>query len=176
MSGAVRLRALGPDAAEADVAWIAERMQRTLMEVVGREDGAGMYTLDWLRERVRFHLDPLRCRGAVYLAEDAAGERLGHVIVRVEAGDPQDPGDRGLFSTIWVEPSRRRSGVAGRLQDAGEAWMRAAGQERATTWTAAGNRSLILGLQKRGYAVDKEARGMVRLSRPLPRQDGSPGR
>ena len=38
------------------IALIARRMQSTLVEVLGAERGAQMYTMTWLRQRVREHL------------------------------------------------------------------------------------------------------------------------
>ncbi|CAN0477795.1 unnamed protein product, partial [Phaeothamnion confervicola] len=102
----VRIRELKID--EIDI--VAGRMRETLLEVLGYCE----YSLDWLRERVKFHLQV----GAVFVVE--ADRILGHTIVREEDG-------KGLFSTTYVLPESRRLGVADALLDRGEEWMRSRG-------------------------------------------------
>jgi GNAT superfamily N-acetyltransferase len=157
-------RPLDPDSA-AEVDLVAHRMRETLIEVVGTERGQSLATLDWLRARVRWHLDPAACTGAVLLAEDRDGRVVGHTIVRVDAENEDQP--VGLFSTTWVAPEVRRRGVADRLLDAGEAWMRGAGMTRGCTWTAHDNHRLIALYNKRGYAIVETTDEMVRLARAL---------
>lgn len=41
-----------------EIELVATRMRETLKEVVGAERGESMYSMDWLIDRVRFHLDP----------------------------------------------------------------------------------------------------------------------
>jgi hypothetical protein len=74
------LRALNPaDAAE--IEQVAQGMRATLIEVEGEALGASLHSLDWLRERVRWHLDH-PC-AAVWLA--LQGEAIvGHSLVRAE--------------------------------------------------------------------------------------------
>jgi GNAT superfamily N-acetyltransferase len=155
---------------EAGIALVAQRMRLTLVEVEGEAVGSSLYTLDWLRDRVRWHLDPACCTGCVWLAlGGCTGEVVGHTIVRVEHGTQ---GERfGLFSTSYVAPPWRRSGVAGRLLVQGEAWMREQGLAEASTWTSSTNRPLIALYGRHGY--DEAERGahaqtgtvMVRLAR-----------
>jgi GNAT superfamily N-acetyltransferase len=150
---------------------IASRMRLTLMEVLGDEAGAAMYTMDWLRERVRFHLDPQLCLAAVYVAESDAGEIIGQSIVRVEPARPalaatvQD--EYGLVATIYVVPEARRAGVAELLLDQAEAWIRAQGLHRAATNTGQHNLKLIRLFEKRGYAITLRTDDMVQLAREL---------
>ena len=66
------------------------------MEVLGEEKGAGMYTIAWLVDRVRWHLDPKNTEGRVFLSENQSGEIVGHAIARIDHGSPF-----GYFSTIF---------------------------------------------------------------------------
>lgn len=113
------IRPIAPGSDE-EIAWVASRMRATLVEVLGKDRGGTMYTHEWLCERVRFHLDSDRCDGAVFVAD---GEGLrGHTIVRRETWE--DGSTFGLFSTFWVEPESRRSGLGALLVATGEGWMR----------------------------------------------------
>lgn len=164
------IRSIDP-AAEAEIDLVAQRMRQTLIEVEGEATGTALYTLDWLRDRVRFHLDPAQCEGWVMLAETPGGEVLGHCIVRVEKDDEGAP--FGLFSTTYVVPEARRHGVAVQLLLAGEAWMQARALPRSATWTSATNTKLIGLYEKHGYAIDARhshattGTNMVRLARRL---------
>src|SRR5262245_7442689 len=112
-------------------------MRLTLIEVEGEVAGGAMYSMDWLRERVRWHLDPACCTGQVFLVELAGGVIVGHTIVRVEHAET---GRRfGLFSTTYVDPAERRRGVADALLQRGEQWFAEQGLSEACTWTSATN-------------------------------------
>ena len=94
----IHIRPIDPcDDQEIDL--VAERMRATLAEVIG-EEGYHMYTLEWLRNRVRWHLQRDQCVGRVLLAIDAEGSIMGHIIARVEEASTMTP--VGLFSTIYV--------------------------------------------------------------------------
>lgn len=156
--------------AEPELAFVADGMRRTLLEVEG-EAGGTLYTPEWLRDRVQFHLDPARSTGAVFVAQGEDGALLGYTIVRAEA-DEHAP-RHGLFSTTWVEPAARRGGVASELLSRGEDWMRAHGLPEAATWTSATNDRLIQLHSRMGYAQthqgpnDLTGTPMVRLARRL---------
>ncbi|OWQ46176.1 hypothetical protein CDL60_16390 [Roseateles noduli] len=151
---------------------VAERMRATLIEVEGEDAGGTMYSMDWLRDRVRWHLDGRAAE--VIVAEDAAGRILGHTIYRIEsdAGAPS-AAPFGLISTTYVVPEARRLGVAQRLLTHAEAWFREHRVPLACTWTSNTNSPLI-GLYARNGYVEAE-RGpnqltqtmMVRLAKPL---------
>ncbi len=159
-----RLRLLSREETEA-ISLVAARMRLTLMEVVGEEEGAAMYSLEWLVDRVHFHLDPARSTGVVFVVENDTSAILGHTIVRVE---PEGTGGRvGLFSTTYVDPAARRLGIADQLLEAGEQWIRAQGLAAAITHTTAKNEKLIRLYQKHGYRIVEEAPPFVRLWRPL---------
>lgn len=138
-------------ASDAEIELVASRMRETLVEVLGEERGGSMYTMDWLVQRARFHLDTARCTGEIFLAEDGGAEVVGHTIVRIES-DEANPG-YGLFSTIFVAQERRITGVASRLLEAGEAWMLGHGLGEARTYTDEFNTPLIRLFEKHGYAV-----------------------
>jgi GNAT superfamily N-acetyltransferase len=161
---------------EARIDLVAHRMRLTLIEVEGEANGTALYTLDWLRERVRWHLDHQACTGAVLLVERNDGEVAGHTIVRVEH---DEKGERfGLFSTTYVDPAQRGLRLADQLLQHGEQWMRAQGLDRAATWTSSTNVKLIKLYARHGYAEDQRGAHpqtgtvMVRLARLL---QGHPG-
>ena len=110
----MHLRHLTPGEPEI-ILQVASRMRSTLVEVLGEERGQSLYSLDWLRDRVLFHIES----GRVLLAEDE-GELLGHCMLRVE-------GELGLYATSYVRPESRRSGVAQALISAGEVWFKSRG-------------------------------------------------
>ena len=142
------------------IALVARRMKSTLVEVLGAERGAQMYTMTWLRQRVREHLG--REDAAVFVALETSV--MGHTIVREET---LDHGVLGLFSTTYVVPDARRRGAADALLDTGEAWMRQRGLARAATHTAADNTPLHKLYERRGYTIDLRTGGMVRFARDL---------
>jgi GNAT superfamily N-acetyltransferase len=164
------LRDLDP-AARDELEWVARGMHLTLVEVEGAKGGAA-YPLVWTRERLRELLDPRRHVARVFLAVLAADPvaLAGYTILRVDT--LADGRDYGLFSTTWIDPPQRRQGLADRLLDHGEAWIRGQRLGEAATWTSAGNQRLIRLYEKHGYAVTDTAVNdgspMVRLSKALP--------
>lgn len=159
----IHIRPIDPDST-GEVALVATRMRDTLIEVLGQERGGSMYSHEWLEARVRWHLDAAQCTGAVFLAE-LDGRVVGHSIVRVEPDADQT--DIGLFSTTYVEPAARRRGVAGRLLERGEAWMRARGMTIAVTYTDRANANLQALYIGRGYTLSDMPEDFVRLARTL---------
>lgn len=157
------IRRLDPDSHD-EREWVAARMRRTLEEVLGEDRGRAMYSLDWLRARLRHHLEPGGYTAAVFLAVDPAGARLGQTIVRE---DELDGAPIGLISTTWVEPAARRQSVAQTLLEAAERWIREQGLGVASTCTSSTNVALVALYEKNGYAIVERADGMVRLSREL---------
>lgn len=140
---------------------MALRMRRTLMEVIGDEEGESLYTMDWLERRVRYHLDPDQCEGQVFISVMPDGQRLGYTIVRRE--EPS----LGLFSTTYVEMEWRRQGVARALLEQGERWMRELGLTLAATYTAENNEKLHRLYLNRGYRLIPAESGFVKLVREL---------
>lgn len=156
----------------AEIELVAARMERTLSEVLGAR-GESMYTRAWLVDRVRFHLDPERSTGAVFLAEVPEGSQteriVGHTIVRVEAGEAGP--DFGLFSTTFVAPEHRGHGVARALLARGEAWMRERRLELAVTYTDEGNTKLQGLFRSAGYSMRSATDDFVRLAKALGRAE-----
>jgi GNAT superfamily N-acetyltransferase len=184
-----------------EIALVAARMRDTLIEVEGEEHGASMYSLEWLAERVRWHLDPSQTTARVMLAErDSTEETLhgprnstststgnashsivGHCIVRVDgrAAPPAGAGEAaiGLIVTTYVCPEFRRHGLAARFLQEAEQWVMAHGLSHLATWTSATNTPLIALYQRCGYAEvdsapnDLTGTPMVMLGKRLEAQD-----
>lgn len=146
---------------------VARRMRLTLQEVLGEEEGRALYTMDWLRARLDWHLDPEATVAEVLLACSLEGGTiLGHTIVRVEQEENGQP--FGLFSTTYVDPAARRMGAARALVTAGEAWLEAQGMTTFATDTAQDNPRLIGLFEGRGYAISLRSGAMVRLKKSKP--------
>lgn len=160
-AGGLRLRDLDPRS-EAEVDLVARRMRQTLVEVLGAERGEAMYELDWLRERVRYHLGDARRAARVVLAEQG-GSILGHAMARVEQS-PDEGGTYGHFSTIFVEGEHRGRGVAGALIDEVERWLGDQGVPRITYDTGAHHHRVIGMFERRGYRIARREGEMVRLT------------
>jgi GNAT superfamily N-acetyltransferase len=162
----VSIEPLDPERADL-IDLVARRMRRTLIEVLGARIGARMYDLDWLRERVRFHLDTRVRRATVLLAYDAGRQILGHTIARIEKDE--HGANLGLFSTTYVARPYRRAGVGESLVSAGEEWLRCHGAQHFATDTDENNVPLIRLFEKRGYAVTfhDPATRMIRLGKAV---------
>lgn len=160
-----RIRPLDPSSA-AEIDLVAGRMRETLVEVLGDARGTALYTMDWLRDRVRWHLDPEKTTARIFLAELAGGHVAGHTIVRVDRDDDGRP--IGLFSTTFVEPASRRLAIATSLVRCGEAWLTERGMTVLVTDTSRTNTKLIRLFEKHGYRIVLAVEDMVRLARTLP--------
>ncbi|GAA5175759.1 hypothetical protein GCM10025771_08800 [Niveibacterium umoris] len=165
----MQLRDLDPFNAD-EIALVAQRMRDTLVEVEGAERGAAMYTMAWLENRVRWHLDPANTRARVVLALADGDTVAGHTIFRIEH---DASGMFGLISTTYVLPAFRRHGVAQALLECAEAWFRAQGVPQCCTWTSSTNRPLIGLYARNGYSEaergpnDLTGTMMVRLAKGL---------
>jgi len=165
------LRGLNKDDA-ADLEWVANAMHLTLVEVEG-EKGRQEFPIAWTRTRLRELLDTTRPHPAyVYLAvaQDDPMRIVGHTILRVNA--MPDGRLYGLISTTYVDLAHRRSGIADRLLERGEAWIREQGVLESATWTSATNLRLVRLYEKHAYAVTERAPHdsgtmMVRLTKVL---------
>ena len=173
MPSGIYIREIDPRS-DAEVELVAKRMRATLIEVEGEATGAALYGMEWLRQRVRWHLDGGAVAAKVYVALEAGGEIVGHAIFRREvdaAGAPY-----GLVATTYVAPTARRRGVAAALLRAGEAWMQSESLPSAATWTSSTNAKLIRFHAKHGYAQtathvhDVTGTLMVKLERRLTEQ------
>lgn len=156
----MHIRPINPSSLE-EITLVAERMRETLNEVLGPERGTTMYTLDWLKDRVHYHLDSDRCDGQVFVAASSDQTILGHAIIRLE--DQADEGPVGLFSTIFVASPYRRQGVAKSLMATVESWVRTKQRTRLIYHTATSNLKLIQLFQSQGYEIILTTEDMVRL-------------
>lgn len=154
-------------------------MRATLIEVEGEANAKSLHSMDWLRERVRWHLDCRLSTAVILLAEDASGRVLGHSIVRRET--TETGAFFGLVSTTYVDPDARRQGTGAMLLKAGEQWFREQSLPSSATWTSATNAKLIQLYQQNGYTIaetqthDITGTRMVRLEKRLSTQ-AAPGR
>ena len=164
MTAKIRIREINQEA-PAEIQLVAERMRRTLIEVLGEEAGGNMYTMDWLIQRVRFHLDSQQSTGRVFVSEGADGRITGHTIVRLEPDEVE--GQIGLFSTTYVEPESRRFGIAAELLKTGENWMREQGMKKAVTYTDVDNAALQKLYLEQGYELSEMPNNFVALSKRL---------
>ncbi len=165
----VTVRAVEADES-ATIDTIAERMHLTLAEVLDREQAEAMFSRAELVERVHWHLDRTDSdrRADVFVAEDDEGTIVGHTIVRVESDPDVAPEPVGLFATTYVDPRRRRSGVAAALLEAGERWMVAEGMTTAVTYTDPANAPLITLYARHGYTWERIDDAWARATRAIP--------
>ena len=108
---------INPDSKK-EIGLVSKRMRQTLIEVIGENEGQSMYSLDWLKERLLWHLHPDR-EAAVYLSK-SQDKITGHAIVRVE--NVNEELSYGHFSTIYIEPKSRKKGIATALIKKVENW------------------------------------------------------
>ena len=77
---------------------------------------------------------------AVVLVAERAGTAVGYVFAGIEPFSWKELRDAaGFVHDIVVDPSERRSGVAGALMEAAIAWVRDQGVASVMLWTAAPN-------------------------------------
>ncbi|MCX6116828.1 MAG: GNAT family N-acetyltransferase [Proteobacteria bacterium] len=151
---------------QVEILLVAKRMRETLKEVLGNDRGESMYSLDWLQDRVQFHLDPERSEGQVLVAETLINgelDNVGHTILRFETDESNTR--FGLFSTFYVVPEFRKQKVASNFLTLGEQWMMEKHAVYGATDTAKGNEKLIRLLSKSGYHKSFENLEMIRLKK-----------
>lgn len=159
--GAMIIREIDPKS-DFEIGLVAQRMRQTLVEVLGVDKGGSMYSMDWLVERVRWHLDPKNTDGRVFLSENNQGEVIGHAIARIDFGSSV-----GYFSTIFVEPSSRRHGIAKYLIRHVESWFSRKGMPK-VIYNTADNHAAVIGLFKsQGYSITHAEAKMVQLTKVL---------
>ena len=150
---------------DSEIELIASRMRQTLIEVLGEEKGKEMYSMPEVIERVRWHLDPEKVCAHVFVAEDDAGKNVGHTIVRVDDDGEGNP--IGLFATTYIIPEVRRKGLAVRLIEEGERWMKGQDMAYAATYTDEDNEKLQQLYLQQGYVISPMPKGFVKLSKSL---------
>lgn len=152
-------------ASEFEVDLVASRMRQTLIEVLGQEKGTALYSLDWLKQRVLFHLDSEKSTGQVFVSENQNGVLTGHFIARIERDDSGK--EIGFGSTIYVDPEFRKQGIATKLLFVGESWMLKHSVTEAVYYTADTNSKLIDLFCSQGYEITERRSEMVKLRKCL---------
>lgn len=144
---------------------VALRMRQTLVSVLGQQRGLSLYSMEWLTDRVRWHLDPTKTTAVVLIAEDDTEGMLGHAIARIEHDQQGNP--FGYFSTIFVEPASRRRRVASALVERVLSWFALRKLPRAVYNTASHNHKVIGLLKQHGFDIGLSEGEMVQLTKPL---------
>ncbi len=157
----MRIREIDPQS-KSEIALVAQRMRQTLVEVLGEQKGGSMYSMDWLIERVRWHLNPANTNGRVFLNETQDRRIIGHAIARIDHDSPF-----GYFSTIFVEPSSRRNGNASRMISHVESWLSENGMPKVIYNTAENHTALIDLFKSHGYRIAHSELEMVQLTKDL---------
>jgi len=140
-------------------------MRETLIEVLGEEAGKEMYSMSEVIQRVRWHLDSEKICAQIFVAEDRSGKNVGHTIVRID--DDGEGKSIGLFATTYVTPQVRRKGIAVRLIEEGERWMKEQNMTCAATYTDEDNEKLQQLYLQQGYALSPMPKNFVKLSKRL---------
>jgi GNAT superfamily N-acetyltransferase len=149
---------------EEEILLVASRMQSTLVEVLGEVKGKSLYSMDWLTERVQWHID-LIPKAKILLLENETGNILGHAIVRDEQ---VESGNRfAYFSTIYVVPASRGKGLAKDLMNAVEKWCEDQEINIVRYNTAIDHPVIIKLFKNNGYQVTHEENEMVQLTKEL---------
>jgi ribosomal protein S18 acetylase RimI-like enzyme len=94
--------------------------------------------------------------GGVRVAE-AGGDLVGFVSFEVETGRYKLDVDRGVVEDLYVVPAHRDAGVGGRLLDAAEAALRAAGADAVRLEAMADNDGARRFYERRGYRPHRVA-------------------
>ncbi len=145
-----------------EVELVAQRMRQTLVEVLGEEEGSSMYSMDWLIQRVRWHLNPLNTNGRVFLLEDHVGTIVGHAIARIDHDS-----SFGYFATIFIEASSRRRGAASRLINHVEDWFLKFNMTKIHYNTAVNHVAVLNLFKSHGYVLTHVEADMVQLTKFL---------
>jgi len=148
-----------------EISLVASRMRQTLIDVLGEQKGRDMYTMDWLKERVLWHLDPTKSKAKIFLSENAQFEITGHAIARVERDESGI--EYGYFSTIYVDSESRRQGIATALMETVERWFVERQMPKMIYNTATTNTRLIGLFNEHGYGVISSEGEMVQLMKVL---------
>ncbi len=147
-----------------EIGLVASRMRQTLIEVMGEERGSNFYSMEWLIDRVRWHLSPERV-AQVFLVVSGKNEILGHAIARIDHED--DKTAFGFFSTIYIHPELRGVGVASQLVRHVNDWVKSLNVSKIVYNTAKDHSKLIYLFEKHGYQITEREGEMVRLTKNL---------
>lgn len=155
------IREINPTVKE-EILLVAERMRQTLIEVMGQEKGSTFYTIEWLIDRVYWHLSHERI-AKVMIVENNKSEIIGHAIARIEYDENKKK--FGFFSTIFLLPEFRGQGIASEIIDFVENWLFSFDIYKIIYNTAANHFALINLFQKHDYIITESEGEMVRLTK-----------
>ena len=157
----IKIRDIDADSCE-EIQLVAQRMRETLIEVLGEEKGTSLYSMQWLEDRVRWHLDVKNTKGRVLVAQNKTQEIVAHAIARIDKG-----AGFGYFSTVFVAPHFRKMGVASVLMDYVEDWFRQNKMNKVIYNTAENHAVLLKIFKSRGYEVTHAEAEMLQLTKFL---------
>ncbi len=160
----IKIRELDPHR-ESEIYLVASRMRQTLSEVLGEEKGMALYTMDWLVNRVQWHLDARQTTAKIFLLENAGSEIVGHAIARIERGEDDEA--YGYFSTVYIEPTSRNQKLASALLNHVEKWLRNMQMPKVIYNTAENHEKLIRLFGHHGYQITHRESEMVQLTKRL---------
>ena len=151
---------------DVEIAVVATNMRRTLVEVLGLEKGTALYSMDWLVDRVRWHLDSQQAPAKVFIAE-MSGRIISHAIARVET--ETDGTLYGYFSTIFVEPEWRNKGIAASMLSHTVSWLESMRMPKIIYNTAENHSKLIRIFERNGFVITHRENEMIQLTKPVAR-------
>ena len=112
-------------------------------------------------------------------SRNARGAAIGYVYAGIEPFSWKEQRDAaGFVHDIVVDPSERRTGVAGALMEAAIAWVREQGVASVMLWTASPNEGaqrLFEGLGFRRTMVEMTRDALIRRKARLRARVGGPG-
>jgi GNAT superfamily N-acetyltransferase len=163
-SSSIRIREIDPGS-QSEISLVAERMRLTLVERVGTQRAEAMYSIEWLVDRVRWHLDPSQTTAKIFLVEGHSCQIIAHAIARLERDEVGKA--FGYFSTIYVDPTSRGQGVATSLMLKVESWLREMKMPKVIYNTADDHEELIRLYGRHGYTITHHEGDMVQLTKIL---------
>lgn len=160
----LRIRPLDSTSTE-EIALIADRMKKTLVDVMGEEKGSSYYPDDFFLERLKWHID-LKDHCELLVCE--LGQQIvAHAIVRVENDEEIHHKPFSYFSTIYTAPEWRRRGLARQLIEKVHEWSLKKSLDKITYSTAKNHHGLISLFEEFGYNIIVETDEMVRMAKEL---------
>jgi GNAT superfamily N-acetyltransferase len=160
----MRIREINPTS-ENEIRLVAIRMRQTLVEVLGEERGTSLYSMEWLMDRVRWHLDPKLTAAKIFLTESEDEKITGHAIARIEHDADGEP--YGYFSTIFVDTSYRNQGTATTLILHVQSWLETMKMPKIIYNTAENHSKLICLFERHGFHITNRQNEMVQLIKQI---------